>query len=66
VGGSRYSWKAAGRQQELVEGSRNPWKAAGTRGRQQELVGGSRYPWEMPSGEDSAVLISVGALKLGT
>jgi hypothetical protein len=49
--------------------------AAGTRGRQQELVGGSRNSWEIagtrgsqqiPSGEDSAVLISVEALKLAT
>jgi hypothetical protein len=58
VEGSRYSWKAAGtrgRQQELVRGSRNSWEVAGTRGSQQ-----------IPSGEDNAVLISVGALKLGT
>jgi len=58
VGGIRCSWEvlgARGRQQELVGGSRNSWEVAGTRGSQQ-----------MPSREDSAVLISVGALKLGT
>ena len=65
----------ATRLSSFVEGNRYSWEVAGTRGRQQVLVGGSRNPWEvagargsqqMPSGEDSAVLISVGALKLGT
>jgi hypothetical protein len=59
VGGDRFSWEVTGsrgRQQVLMGVSKFSWEAASTRESQQVLMGVSR----LPSGEDSAVLISVG------